>query len=217
MDFQSGKVSNSLVVSTTTAFSAYWLIPRLAKFYAAYPDVDVRLAVDDRCVDLKFSGIHVSIRYGKGDWSGVDATYLCDSDVIPVCSLSYWQNRPQISDPQALLDEFLIEFDYVIDSRWSSWFENLGVSLEKDPAKLAIDSYTSLVQAALNGQGIALLGSPLVDDFLANGTLIAPTVMPRQKLPGAYYLVTPKKLESCPALEAFHCWMMTEMNNPKPE
>jgi LysR family glycine cleavage system transcriptional activator len=211
VDFQNGNTSKSLVVGTTTAFSANWLMPRISRFYAAREDADIRFAVNDKCEELKASGIHLSIRYGEGDWPGVAATHLCDSDVIPLCSRSYWKDRPQISDPRALMDEFLIDFDYVIDSRWSSWFNNLGIVPEKSPAKLSIDSYTSMVQATLNGQGIALLGSPLVDELVASEALVSPTTLPRQKLAGGYYIVTPQKSEPRHALDNFQHWVMQEM------
>jgi LysR family glycine cleavage system transcriptional activator len=64
VDFQNGNTSKSLVVGTTTAFSAYWLMPRISRFYAAHEDVDIRFAVNDKCEELKASGIHLSIRYG---------------------------------------------------------------------------------------------------------------------------------------------------------
>ncbi|WP_083921974.1 LysR substrate-binding domain-containing protein [Kiloniella laminariae] len=212
VDFQKGKGSNYLVVGTTTAFSAYWLMPRLAKFHAAYPEIDLRFAVDDKCVDLRAAGIHVSIRYGSGTWSGLTSTYLCDSEVLPLCSPAYWKARPQVDDPRVLLDEFLIDFDYVIDSRWSSWFEHFGVEVDKNPADISIDAYTSMVQAAQNGQGIALLSSPLVDDLIDNGSLIAPTSLPRQKLSGGYYIVAPRKTDPCPALDIFQKWVLQEMS-----
>lgn len=215
IEFQSGGASNYLVVGATTAFSAYWLMPRLAKFRAEHPEVDLRFAVDDKCVDLKSSGIHVSIRYGAGDWGGVTSTYLCDSEVLPLCSRTYWKDRPQVEDPSALMDEFLIDFDYVVDSRWSSWFEHFGIEVEKDPADISIDAYTSMVQAAQNGQGIALLSSPLVDDLIENGSLVAPTSLPRQKLAGGYYIVTPNKMDACPALGIFQQWVLQEMKMEK--
>ncbi|MCZ4280932.1 LysR substrate-binding domain-containing protein [Kiloniella laminariae] len=211
VDFQKGRGNNHLVVGTTTAFSAYWLMPRLAKFHAAYPEIDLRFAVDDKCVDLKASGIHISIRYGNGVWGGLTSTYLCDSEVLPLCSPAYWKDRPQVDDPRMLLDEFLIDFDYVVDSRWSTWFEHFGVEVDQDPADISIDAYTSMVQAAQNGQGIALLSSPLVDDLIDNGSLIAPTSLPRQKLAGGYYIVTPKKADPCPALDIFRNWVLQEM------
>ena len=210
-DLQSGNRDRSLVVGTTTAFSAYWLMPRLAKIRSAHPELDLRFAVDDKCVDLKSAGIDVSIRYGDGRWSGIDATYLCGSNVVPVCSRGYWRDRPQLSDPATLLDECLLDFDYVIDSSWSTWFRRQGVKTRTEPASIVIDAYTSMIQAVQNGQGIALLGSPLVNDMIASRLLIMPTNLPRQELPGAYYLATPQSARDRSLAHSLFCeWIISE-------
>ncbi len=154
-DLQEGALSNTLTVGTTTAFSAYWLMPRLSKFCTLHPEVDLRISALDECMDLKSSGIHISIRFGRGDWPGLKSTYFCDSDVTPLCSPSYWQGKDLIDDPRDLLEEFLIDFDYVIDSRWSSWFQKYEITLSNNPPKISIDAYTSMVNATLSGQGIA--------------------------------------------------------------
>jgi LysR family glycine cleavage system transcriptional activator len=213
---RSGHADQGLTVGTTTAFSAYWLMPRLANFRLAHPDADLRFAVDDRCVDLKAEGIHLSIRYGNGNWRNLDASYLCGSDAVPLCSPSYWQDRPKIDNPQDLLAENLIEYDNIIDSRWKSWFEAMGVSLSREPANVSTNAYTSMVQAVQNGQGIGLLGSPIVDDLVTSGALIAPTTAARWKLPGAYYVVTPKAHRESPELDSFLAWLRREMAGEQP-
>ncbi|MDX1737214.1 MAG: LysR substrate-binding domain-containing protein [Alphaproteobacteria bacterium] len=205
---------NHLTVGTTTAFSACWLMPRLADFHKRFPEIDLRLSVMDDLVNLKDHAIHMSIRYGHGNWKGLDATYLCESDVRPVCSPLYLNNGHKITSPEDLLGEFLIDFDYVIDSTWRSWFEFSGMdskNIPKSPAKLSLDAYTSLVNAALTGQGIALLGSPLVDMYLDAGLLVCPLDIPAQKLAGAYYLVVPEGAEPCFAVQKFKTWLIAQI------
>jgi len=210
-ELRRGEGRGQLVVGTTTAFSAYWLMPRLTRFRSAHPEIDLRFAIDDRCVDLGAAGIDLSIRYGSGHWRGVDAVHLRGSDAVPLCSPSYWSDRPPITDPRALLAETLLDYDNIVDSRWSSWFAHHGISLRSDPAGVATDAFTSMVQAAQNSQGIALLGSPVVDDLIASGALIAPTIFGRWILPGGYYAVTPKMVEESPGCASFRNWLQDEM------
>lgn len=212
VDIQQNAFSNNLMVGTTTAFSAYWLMPRIAEFCKLFPEIDLRFSVTDNCVNLKPAGIHISIRYGHGNWPGLDSLHLCDSDVLPLCSPSYWKDRPLLNDPQDLLSEFLIDFDYIIDSRWESWFKNLGYNFNRDPAHISIDAYTSMVNATLSGQGIALLGAPLVNEYITNGALICPINIEPQKLAGGYYLVTPKTSDPCPALHSFRDWIIENIS-----
>ncbi len=209
--FREGAQRRGLVVGSTTAFSAYWLMPRLSRFRNAHPQAELRFAVDDRCVDLLRQRIDLSIRYGGGHWPDVNAVFLCGSDAVPLCSPSYWGDRPPVWNPRDLLAETLLEYDNIVDSRWSSWFRHMGVAVDSDPSSITVDAFTSMVQAAQNGQGIALLGSPIVDDLIASGALMAPTVFDRWTLPGAYHVVTPRAAETSPMLEDFLAWLQAEI------
>ncbi|RED52202.1 LysR substrate-binding domain-containing protein [Aestuariispira insulae] len=210
---QKGGGGNRLTVGTTTGFSAYWLMPRIAKFSSLHPEVELRFAVADQCVDLKASGIDLSIRYGNGAWPGLDSQFFCASHVRPLCAPSYWGDRPVTDDPRDLLGETLIDFDYVVDSSWANWFAHMGVDLEKDPATITTNAYTSMVQAVQNGQGIALLSAPLIQDLINSDALMEPSSLPPQELPGGYYLVQPRGAGECVARETFIEWIKAEMND----
>ena len=211
---QSGGGGKTITVGTTTGFSAYWLMPRLSRFRAAHPDVDLRIAVDDKCVDLRSAGIDLAVRYGQGNWPGVTSEFFCESRVIPLCSPSYWGDRPITDDPSDLLGEQLIDFDYVVDSSWANWFSWQGVKLDREPATIITDAYTSMVQAAQSGQGIALLSAPLIEDLVNSDALMAPTSMAPQKLPGGYYLVRPTKQDMSEASQQFVAWILGELSRP---
>ena len=213
---QSGGSSHKLTVGTTTGFSAYWLMPRLSRFRAAYPDVDLRIAVDDKCVDLKSGGIDLAIRYGQGNWPGVTSEFFCESRVIPLCSPSYWGDRAITDNPADLLGEQLIDFDYVVDSSWANWFAWQDVKLDREPATIITDAYTSMVQAAQSGQGIALLSAPLIEDLVHCDALMAPTSMAPQKLPGGYYLVRPKNQEVTEASQQLVCGSNRKLKKSEP-
>ncbi|MEM7172324.1 MAG: transcriptional regulator GcvA [Pseudomonadota bacterium] len=205
-----------LTVSTSVTFANYWLMSRVSKFRAAHPDVDLRMVASAPIRNLTAEGIDIAVRYGSGKWPRVEAVHLFDNEVFPVCAPSYLQGRTEIERLEDLLDETLIHL--VEPDRnwvtWSSWFSALNVAGSPSKRGLEFDNYLVLIQAVLDGQGIALGGGRLAENFLAQGVLVRPT-KERMRTEGAFYLLTPNEVPLREPAQKFKDWILAEAQEGK--
>lgn len=205
---------NRVTVTTTTGFSTYWLMPRIGAFRARYPEIDLRFLISDRYLDLHTENVDVAIRYGDGEWHDLDCTFLHQERIFPVCSASYLAGRRKAAQPADLLRETLLylEGPYDPQTRWPVWFREHGVDVETVPQGITVNTYTNLVQATLDGQGIALVGPPLIEQFLDSGTLVLPLDVPAVRR-RAFWLATPAgRAGRSPATTAFCDWVIEKLH-----
>jgi LysR family glycine cleavage system transcriptional activator len=200
----------AIVVGTTHAFGTYWLAPRLAEFSKLNPDVDLRLAVNDELVDIAKQRIDMSIRFGGGTWPSMASRFLIGCEITPVCHPSYWQGRKRSSRADDLLGEMLlgIEGTSVQGGGWSDWFASQGLDTSDSKHQITVNNFSVLIQAALSGNGIALGGSPLVDDLFASGVLVpAMDITPYRVRASNYYVVEPLGQVRKQGCERFCDWL----------
>ncbi len=204
-----------LTITTSTGFVTYWLLPRISDFRSRHPDVDLRFLVSDSYVNLESEGVDVAIRYGSGGWSGVEAEPLVEEEIFPVCSPRFLAEHGPFDRPADLLSERLLHLDgpYDPETRWATWFAARGIEQPPALGGLFLNTYTSLVQAALDGQGIALLGPPLLAKSLSDGALVRPIeVAPTPRR--TFWLVEPRNRKRSAALQAFCGWIREAMAAP---
>lgn len=200
---------------TTTAFGALWLMRRIGRFRAAFPDIQLRLVSSDEQVDLPGGGIDLSISYGRGpaDWPGIDATRLLEDELFPVCSAGLAGSLPDsfgIHDlpGQTLLHLEAVEPDWM---SWSAWFRQMGVDAGASAAPgPSFNNYLVLLQAAQEGQGIGLGWRRLVQPYLDAGQLVRPVPESLQADSAYHLLVQPGSLELRPELRTVHDWLVRE-------
>jgi LysR family glycine cleavage system transcriptional activator len=207
------RANNRVTVTTSVGFSSYWLIPRVGSFRMCHPDVDMRVLVSDAVIDLAKEGVDVAIRYGDGNWPDSRATFLLQEEIFPTCSASYFRNRDKLQKPSDLLNETLLHLEGRYDEQvtWRWWFNKHGVENPKKQTGFAVNSYTHLVQAVLDGQGIALVGPPLLTPHYRSKTLIRPIDVPPVTR-RAFYLVLPAVPAFSPAIDAFCQWVINEIS-----
>ncbi len=199
-----------VTVTATTGVMTYWLLPRMGRFRSLYPNIDLRFLVSDQYLDLGTSGANVAIRYGDGQWPGCDLVFLTKERIFPVCSPTYLAGR-SIATIEELIGETLLflEGRYDPQTRWPVWFREHGIEAGDDLKGIRLNEYTNLVQAALDGQGIALIGPPLMNVYVKNGSLVrlldVPPVDRRN-----FYLARPKDAISNRATEQFCDWVVDE-------
>ena len=208
-----GRVRNpwEVTVSSSVTFASYWLMSRVAKFRAAHPEVELRLVASAPVSDLVSAGIDLAVRYGRGAWPGMEAIHLLDNEIFPVCAPSYLNGRPPLGAPAGLLGEtllHLVEYDRNWVT-WGSWLRAVGVEEAPAGRGLEFDNYLILIQAALDGQGIALGGARLAEDFLARGALVRP-VEATLGSERAFHLVIPAQVPLSPAATLFRDWILAE-------
>lgn len=200
-----------VTITTTIALASVWLMPRIARFRAEHADSDIRLIATDEVLDLAAEGIDVGLRYGKEPWPGVNAAHLFDISLFPVASPSYLSGLEPLRCVSDLAGATLLHMDEPnsMDADWGVWFDAVGATSLKPRGELRFNNYPLLVQAAVSGQGIALGWGHLVDDFLANGTLVQCFPI-RRPLTPAFFLVTPIEAQPRPEVAAFIRWMQAE-------
>ncbi len=214
-DIRRNKGPAELTVATSVTFASYWLMARLAKFRAAHPEIELRLVASSPVYDLTAAGIDIAVRYGSGEWPGVDAVRLFDDEIWPVCSSAYLASRPPITSPQALPGETLLHLSK-FDRNWVTWesfLETVGVSGPVTGRGHIFDNYMVLIQAALRGEGIALCGRRLAEDFIAQGDLVRPLDITMKSERG-FYLLTPREGAMSRAARLFHDWLIEEARRP---
>ncbi|MBN36394.1 MAG: transcriptional regulator [Rhodospirillaceae bacterium] len=203
--------SSRVTVMATIAIASFWLTPRLPAFRERHPDIEIRLRASDLPLDMHREGIDLGLRYGLGDWSGQDSTELFATETFPVCSTTYLEDRGPLTAPDDLLNHTLLNLDGPAHSNedWSWWLSGAGVTPVRSPSILGFDSYANVIQAALDGQGIALGFSRIVDVLLQRGQLIQP-IGPALRKGRAVHLVTPPGSELSEAAVAFRNWLVEE-------
>jgi LysR family glycine cleavage system transcriptional activator len=198
-----------LVVTLLPSFAARWLVPRLGRFYAAHPTVDLHVVATPTLLDLEKEGIDVAIRYGGGHYRGSVVEHLLDEELFPVCSPRLRQGRKRLRSPADLQAHTLLHEESDVD--WRAWLEAAGVTTTPSRGTVFTDS-SLLVQAAVAGQGVALGRSVLVRDELAAGRLVRPfpRVLPRWPSPRAYWVASPASRARRPEVAAFRAWLLAE-------
>lgn len=207
-----GGIRVTLTVTVSPAFAAKWLLPRIHRFQTKCPNMDVRLDTNLKLSDFVAQGIDVGVRYGAGSWSGLTAEKLMAEEIYPVCSPEF---AKQFDTPRELLDETLIH-DLSVDSQagfitWGQWLAKAGAG-DVAPSKrgLHINNSAAVLQAAVEGQGVALARSIMAHDDVASGRLVR--LFPDIALPSslAYYVVYRPECAALPKLLAFRDWLFDE-------
>ncbi|MGR3806609.1 transcriptional regulator GcvA [Pasteurella testudinis] len=203
-----------LTITTSPAFAAKWLLPRLERFQTAEPDIVVRLHTDLQILDFDKHDIDIGVRYGKGDWADLHSEKLLDEEIFPVCSPQWLAAHP-ITEPFELLGTTLIH-DVSVDSKngfvsWQHWLEQADVQVFLLKQGLQINNPATVLQAAIDGQGVALARSVMVQDDLASGRLIRLFPHIRHLSPLAYYIVHPEQTAVSDKVRLFKQWLLEEV------
>ncbi|VWC64519.1 LysR family transcriptional regulator [Burkholderia lata] len=209
-----GSTSGVLTVAVSPAFAAKWLLPRIESFQNAWPDTDVRLDTNLKPVDFVTQQIDIGVRYGTGSWPGLVADKLMDEDVYPVCSPGLLRGRPRLQKPADLARETLIH-DLSMDSRtgfpaWDTWLRKAGVADAATGRGMQINNSAAVLQAAIEGHGVALARSVMARDDLATGRLVRLFPEITYASPLAYYIVYRDECSGLAKLVAFRDWLFEE-------
>lgn len=211
---QQASTGGVLTVTVSPAFAAKWLLPRIDRFQGLCPETDVRLDTSLKPVDFAAQGIDIGVRYGNGHWPGLIAEKLMDEEVFPVCAPSVLQRGGNATGSDMLARETLIH-DQSMDERagfpsWDAWMLHAGLAAGSSNRALKINNSAAVLQAAIDGHGIALARSVMSRDDLATGRLVR--LFPDITLdsPLAYYVVYRTESASLPKLVRFRDWLLAE-------
>src|SRR5262245_59346792 len=198
--------SGVLTVSTSPDFAAKWLVHRLGRFAEAYPDIDLRVAATMDHVDFAREDVDLAVRHGDGNWAGLDAVRLCSEELFPVCSPKLLSGRNRVTKVSDLLRFPLLRLDDW--KTWARWFDAAGIAAPV-VAGPVLNRASMLIDAAVDGQGVALARTTLAAWDLINGRLVRPIDV-ALRLSRTYWVVCPKATSAVPKITQFREWLLAE-------
>ena len=194
-----------LRITVHPSFAARWLLPRIGRFVAAHPEIDVDIRASNALVDFRREDVDVGIRHGAGEWPGLVAEKLLDDRYVAVCSPRLARGRLP-KRPADLARFTLLRSE---GEPWTPWFEAAGLDWDEPARGPAFSDSSHLLQAAIEGHGVALVRTSLLGSDLRNRRVVALFGL---SIPAgrSYYLVYPPRLRTAPKLEVFREWIFAE-------
>lgn len=174
-DLRSVATGGHVTLSCSTAFAAFWMVPRMAQLREDLPHIDLRIQTADRDLDLVGEGIPLAVRGGDpGEWSKYHAEPLAPEEIYPVCGAGYLAKRDRPQQAADLLEHQLIHLEEPFRSAatWRDWFTSVGIDGRRIPKGLQINDYVLVVQSVIAGQGVALGWRHLVEGLVEKGVLV---------------------------------------------
>jgi len=201
-----------LTITAAPSFAAKWLVPRLGRFEAKYPQVDVWLSADMDLVDFGTGEVDVAIRYGAGPYPGLESVRLMRETVIAVMSPDLMASSP-VNAPRDLAGHVLLH-DGSPDADescpdWLMWLAARGVKSIDATRGPRFNQSSLVIEAALGGRGVALAKRALAQDDLDAGRLVSP-MHDATMVDFAYSVVHPKAKGRLPQVKAFIGWLVAE-------
>jgi len=195
-----------LAITAVPTFASNWLAPRLGAFQIAHPEIAVRLDVSGHMVDFGRGEVDVGIRTGKGEWPSLTAHLLMKSEYTPMLSPKLLARVGALERPEDLLNLPLIDPD---DPWWPSWFAAAGVAAPDltRRTEMRVGAQNLAAQAALAGQGAAILTPAFYRAELAEGRLIQPFPLV-QRSEHSHWLVYLTARRNAPKIRAFRDWLL---------
>jgi LysR family glycine cleavage system transcriptional activator len=196
-----------LTVSTTASLATKWLVSRVAAFQDSNPGIEVRISTSAHLVDFRREEVDMAVRFGRGHWPGTRADWLMADHIFPVCSPALLRDGKPLRRPEDLAHHTLLH-TMVSREDWQLWLTASGLPLSIATRRgLMFDQGFMAVQAAMEGLGVALGRTHLVEADIEAGRLVAPfdMVLPQD---AGYYVVTPETTSDLPKIVLFRDWLV---------
>src|SRR6266699_811280 len=158
-----------LKLSVAPAFANHWLIHRLSYFHRLHPNIDLDIRSSYLYVDIKAGEADIAIRWGNGNWPEVEKIKLISGEFFPVCSEGYRKEKEPLRTPADLRRTTLLRHSGML---WKPWFKYAGLECEEPSAGPCFNDHGLILQAAVDGLGVALAPRLLVEDMLKDGRLV---------------------------------------------
>ena len=208
------KEDSLITIATTSGVSTYWLMPNIGRYRRIDPKADFRLLVSHGLVNLVQYDVDIAIRYGTGNWPGATSVLLQRQQILPLCNQAFFGKYGPFETIDDLAKVPLLEFESAFDpsSIWTNYFRDKGTVLGGRVRMSSYDSYINFVQAVLDGQGIGLLGAPLMQQFLESGVLV-PAIDTETLPQHGYYLCQPEGASPTRTVSKFRDWLRNELSS----
>lgn len=204
-----------LRVRTYATFVAKWLLKRLPDFQSRHPEIEVRIATAVPEVDFDKDAADVAIQFGHGQWPKADAELLFFDEIEPVCSPALLKGRRRLERIDDLAGMRLLHAHYR-RADWPDWLAAVGRSdLLGTAREMTFPSSMFAYQAAIDGVGVAMGQTLLLQQEFESGQLTRPFRRPIQR-DAAYYLLTAASQTPSVKVRAFRRWLLDEVRQQQP-
>jgi LysR family glycine cleavage system transcriptional activator len=205
-EIRSSDREKRLVVSILSSFAARWITPRVGSFIEANPQWDLELQTTNALVDFARDDVDVAIRFGYGRYPGLHVELLLEEVFFPACTPDF-NGGDLPKTPADLANVPLLRSD---DQLWKRWFDAAGLPDWPEPRRgVLYQDSSNLLQATIDGQGVALTRRALATHEIEAGRLVRLFDVDGPS-PWQYFFVCPPQLRHTPRVEAFHDWIFTE-------
>ncbi len=195
----------ALTVNVLPTFAIRWLLPQISSFQQRHPDIEVRITTNVDNIDFDRTEADAAVRFGSGQWPGLEARLLMKEELVPVCSPKLLESGPPLKTP-ADLRHYQLLHDINRPDTWRQWLSAVGET-SIDPEKgLKLETTNLAVQGALQGLGLVPANPSMVRAELESGALIEPFEF-HLRIENGYYLVYPASHASRTRLQAFETWL----------
>jgi LysR family glycine cleavage system transcriptional activator len=199
--------SGTLTITTSPNFAAKWLVHRLGRFSEAHPGIDLRVSASVQHIDFAREDIDLAIRHGDGQWPGMHVTRLCTEKLFPVCSPKLLTSSGTLRTSRDIKNHTLLHTNGTAD--WENWLRRVGVEGVDFKHGVVFNQASMTIDAAADGQGIALARTGLASWDLISGRLVRPFKQAIEA-PFAFWIVCPKSAAELPKISAFRAWLLEE-------
>ena len=210
---QSDKV---LTVSVPPGFGANWLLPRLDHFRAFAPEYEIRIDATEILIDFNRDNVDVALRYGNGQYAGLITECLITEHIIPLSSPTLLEGKHPLKKPADLRFHTLLHNSWVNQNMsptgWPAWLKAAGVKDVHSIPGIYFNQNSLLLQAAVDGQGVALEDAQIASDEIKNGRLVQLFCGQHEQVSSfCYYLVYPKHHLEYAKVKVFREWILNEI------
>ncbi|MEI7297492.1 transcriptional regulator GcvA [Paraburkholderia tropica] len=198
-----------LRLSVYNTFAAKWLMHRLQRFEQRYPAIPVEISTTVAPMNFNEVEVDAAIQFGDGNWSGIASEHLFDDVIEPVCSPALLCRGPPLKKIADLVQHRLLQSRY----RRRDWLEAVGHGELEGLVKQQRGGFQNSLlayQAAIEGLGVVIGQTHLLENDLARGALVRPFKKPVKRELG-YYLLMPEGRRPSPKIAAFRAWLFDEI------
>jgi LysR family transcriptional regulator, glycine cleavage system transcriptional activator len=212
-DVDDASEERRLSVTMLPSVASRWLVPRLPRFHARNPNIELQVIADRSLLDLRSAGIDLALRYGRGAYPGYAATMLMPDSVFPVCSPRLIAKHGPVTSIEALIELPLLHDSSTegdgSGTDWRSWLGHLDRGDLSWHNGQRFSEAGLLIEAAMLGLGVALGRASLVSELVANGTLVCPLPLTAPTA-FSYHLLALPEAAALPKIVRFREWLQAE-------
>ncbi len=205
----------ALKLNLPPTFALKWLIPRMKSFVQAYPEIDLKVSTSKHMVDFAREDFDLAVRYGRGVYPGLCAEHCLKVEVFPVCAPALLEGPVPLRVPDDLRLHRLLHddstYDDVTNPNWATWLEHAGVEGVDTTRGPSFWPSHLVIDATIDGLGVALAKRSWVDRDLLEGRLVRPFADLTLSVEFSYFFVYPQDRADDPRLRLFLDWVRQEV------